>query len=260
MNPKNLRQKIREGSFTKPTSGCCPGYLQANMVILHKDLAPDFKRFCEFNSQACPLICMLNPGEKEPISIAPGSDVTTDLPKYHIYHTDEHGQNKEERTDIKSLWNNDLVTFLLGCSFSFEKHLMDNGVPVRNIEQGKNVSMFITNRDCVSVGPFNTKLVVSYRPIPKHLVDTVYRVTKECGVAHGPPVHVGDESEIGIKDISKPDFGDPVDKVEGDVGVFWACGVTSTTGAISSKSPLIITHAPGHMFVSDIFDLGGFQH
>jgi len=148
-----------------------------------------------------------------------------------------------------------MVTFLLGCSFSFEQHLIDSGVPVRNIEQGKNVSMYITNIDCVSVGPFSTKMVVTYRPIPRDLVETAVRVTNECGAAHGPPVHIGDEQLIGIRDLSKPDFGEPVQREEGDVGVFWACGVTSTTAAISSRSPLIITHAPGHMFVSDIREL-----
>eukprot|EP01129_Flabellula_baltica_P007378 TRINITY_DN2865_c0_g1_i3.p1 TRINITY_DN2865_c0_g1~~TRINITY_DN2865_c0_g1_i3.p1 ORF type:complete len:153 (-),score=35.74 TRINITY_DN2865_c0_g1_i3:25-483(-) len=147
-----------------------------------------------------------------------------------------------------------MVTFLLGCSFSFEKFLIDGGVPVRNIEQGKNVSMYNTNIECIPSGPFSTNMVVTYRPIPADLVQKASDITLTCGAAHGPPVHIGDPKEIGILDLDKPDYGEAVVAEEGDVPVFWACGVTSTTGAVSSKAPLIITHAPGHMFITDKSD------
>lgn len=145
-----------------------------------------------------------------------------------------------------------MVTFLIGCSFSFEGHLMDAGVPVRNIEQKRNVSMYITSRQCNPVGSFDCPLVVSYRPVPENLVDTAKEVTAKYGAAHGPPVHVGDPAEIGIEDISLPDFGQSVEAKPGDVAMFWACGVTSTLAATSNpKADLVITHAPGHMFITD---------
>lgn len=145
-----------------------------------------------------------------------------------------------------------MVTFLIGCSFSFEAHLLEAGVPVRNIEQKSNISMYITSRQCNPVGFFDCPLVVSYRPIPAGLVDTAVKVTEKYGAAHGPPVHIGLPSELGIEDIKKPDFGDPVTPKEGDVPVFWACGVTSTLAATSNpKATLVITHAPGHMFITD---------
>jgi len=194
------------------------------------------------------LIAVLKPGQKEPKELAPGADITTDLPKYHIYR---RGTFEKEVTNIKEYWQEDLVTFLIGCSFSFEHALLKNDVPVRNIEQGKNVSMFNTNIKCEQAGPFNCNMVVSYRPIPKEKVETAKRVTKECGAAHGPPVHIGDPKDIGIQDLNKPDYGDAVKMESGDVPVFWACGVTSTVAALSAKGPLVITHAPGHMFVSD---------
>jgi len=248
LTPSELRALIREGKFTTPTSGYCPGYLQANLVILHQDIAKDFEEFCKNNAQACPLMTVLKPGEREPKDIAVGADIARDVPKYRIWR---YGQLVEERTDVSELWNENLVSFFLGCSFGFEKALMDAGVPVRNIEQKKNVSMYTTNIPCVSAGPFSTQLVVSYRPVPEHLVKTAFKVTEEFGESHGRPVHSGDPSKIGIKDLNKPDFGDAVEQKEGDVPVFWACGVTSTMAAISAKSPLVITHSPGHMFVTD---------
>jgi uncharacterized protein YcsI (UPF0317 family) len=154
--------------------------------------------------------------------------------------------------DIKEYWNDDMVVFLIGCSFSFESHLMNAGVPVRNIEQQRNVSMFITSAQCAISGFFDSPLVVSYRPVPKKLVDTAVQVTQKYGAAHGPPVHIGDPSIIGIENIEKPDFGESVVAQEGDVPMFWACGVTSTLAAISNpKAQLVITHAPGHMFITD---------
>ena len=155
-------------------------------------------------------------------------------------------------TDIKDVYTDDMVTFLIGCSFSFEGHLKDAGVPVRNIEQKRNVSMFITSRQCTPVGSFDCPLVVSYRPVPEHLVDAAVKVTEKYGAAHGPPIHIGNPEEIGIEDITKTDFGQSVEAQSGDVPIFWACGVTSTLAATSNpKAELVITHAPGHMFITD---------
>jgi uncharacterized protein YcsI (UPF0317 family) len=218
------------------------------LVILPLAVANDFKLFCQKNPRPCPLVEVLAPGEREPKALAPGADIATDLPKYRVYR---FGELKEERTDVRDLWRSDFVTFLIGCSFSFEKKLQDGGVPVRNIEQKKNVSMYITNKECEAVGPFRSRLVVTYRPIPSHLVPVAVQITQECGVAHGPPVHIGDPLLLGINDLSKPDFGDPVEAHPGDVPVFWACGVTSTLAALAPKCDIVITHAPGHMFITD---------
>jgi uncharacterized protein YcsI (UPF0317 family) len=247
--PRSVREAIRHGGWSGPTSGICPGYLQANMVILHKELAADFETFCRQNPGPCPLLAVLPPGCKEPTELAPGADITTDLPKYRIYR---NGRFTEEVTDIKDVWSDEMVVFLIGCSFSFEGHLQKAGVPVRNIEQRRNVSMYITSTQCTASGFFDCPLVVSYRPVPSHLVEKAVQVTKQYGTAHGPPVHIGDHSEIGIEDLERPDFGDAVKAEEGDVGMFWACGVTSTLAAISNpKASLVITHAPGHMFLTD---------
>jgi len=154
--------------------------------------------------------------------------------------------------DIKKYWNNSLVSFFFGCSFGFENSLIEAGIPVRHIQQKTNVPMFKTNRNCVPVGPFSSVLVVSYRSIPKEMVDLAIQITKCCKSAHGPPVHVGDPSVLGIMDLNKPDFGDSIRAEEGDIPVFWACGVTSTLAALSSHSDMVITHSPGHMFVTDL--------
>eukprot|EP01120_Amphizonella_sp_Union-15-10_P001584 TRINITY_DN11741_c0_g1_i1.p1 TRINITY_DN11741_c0_g1~~TRINITY_DN11741_c0_g1_i1.p1 ORF type:complete len:257 (+),score=36.45 TRINITY_DN11741_c0_g1_i1:605-1375(+) len=253
LKPNQIREQIRKGEWTKPTSGVCAGYVQANLVILPQKDAEPFIKFCELNKGPCPIVTVLPPGEKEPKEIAPGACISTDLPKYEVY---ENGKKIGEFTDVDKFWRSDLVSILIGCSFSFEGSLLKAGVPVRNIEQNKNVSMFITNKECTPYGSYKPKMVVSYRPIPKHLIETAKQVTLNCAICHGPPFHVGDPTKIGIADLSKPDFGDPVNMVEGDVPVFWPCGVTSKLAALQSGSDLVITHAPGHMFVSDRLELG----
>ena len=246
VTPYQLREKIRSGNWTGPTSGAATGYIQANLVMLPKDAAFEFLLFCVRNPKPCPILDVLEPGQAEP-TIAPGADLRTDVPKYRIF---KHGNFENEVTDITNLFDRDMVSFLLGCSFSFENALLAAGVPVRNIEEGKNVSMYITSRTCRSAGRFSSPLVVSMRPMT---TEQAVRAT-QFHLTHGAPVHLGSSHEIGIKDLTQPDFGDPVEIKPKEIPVFWACGVTSTLAAISASLPLVITHSPGHMFVSDLKD------
>lgn len=251
--PVELRKMIRSGEYSAPTSGCCSGFLQANLVILHKDLAPKFQEFCDANRGPCPILAMLEPGQRNPVNLVAENvvaDVATDLPRYLVYRK---GQEKpEKRTKVDDIWNENMVAFFLGCSFGFEKALENAGIPLRNIQENKNVSMYITNRRCTPVPPFDTNLVVSYRPVPKDRVDDAIKITGELKNAHGPPIHCGDPAELGIADLSKVSFGDAVTKYEGEVPCFWPCGVTAVLAALSADSDLVITHDPGHMFVTDL--------
>lgn len=249
--PQDLWKACREGVWTKPTAGLAPGYAQANLVILPKEDAFDFLRLAQRNPKPIPLLEVLETGDWEPKLTAPGADLRTDLPAYRVYR---HGELVEERQEIRDLWRDDLVSFLIGCSFTFEKPLLDAGLPIRHIECGCNVPMYRTNRMCVPAGRFSGPMVVSMRPIPAHLVPKAVTVTARFPAVHGAPVHIGEPAALGIADISRPDYGDPVPINPGEVPVFWACGVTPQAVALQSKPAFMITHAPGHMFVTAMLD------
>jgi uncharacterized protein YcsI (UPF0317 family) len=250
ISPVELRGLVREGKWTTVTTGLAPGYVQANLVMLPREEAFHFLLFCVRNPKPCPILDVLEPGRAEP-SIARGADLRTDLPKYRIY---EKGSLQKEVRDVKGFFHEGMVSFLLGCSFSFESAMLASGLPIRNIEEGKNVSMYITNRPCVPAGPFTSPLVVSMRPLTPQQAVRATQVTTRFHLTHGAPVHFGAPEAIGIKDLSRPDFGDPVTIRPDEIPVFWACGVTSALAATSARLPLVITHAPGHMFVSDLRD------
>lgn len=249
-SPNALRELIRTGQWTTPTTGVTPGYVQANLVMLPKAAAFDFLLFCVRNPKPCPILDVLEPGAWEP-KIAPGADLRTDLPKYRVYRD---GKLSEEMEDVTSLFKEDTVSFLLGCSFSFENALVASDVPVRNMEEGKNVSMYLTNRPCTPAGLFSGPLVVSMRPMTPQQTVRAVQITTRFNLTHGAPLHMGSPEVIGIMDIGAPDFGDPVTIHEGEIPVFWACGVTSQVAVTSARLPLVMTHAPGHMFVSDLRD------
>ena len=249
--PVELRELIRNGHYDGVTGGLAAGYVQANLAILPMDVAFDFLLFCQRNTRPCPLLEVIEPGEYEPRLTAPGADIRSDVPKYRIF---KNGQVVDEVTSIKDLWREDLVSFLLGCSFTFEAALSDAGIPLWHWETGKNVSMFITNIDTTPAGGFSGPMVVSMRPIHHKLLVRSVQVTSRFPGAHGAPVHIGDPMTIGIKDINKPDYGEAAEFKPGDVPVFWACGVTPQAVALKSKPPFMITHAPGHMFISDMRD------
>jgi uncharacterized protein YcsI (UPF0317 family) len=247
--PADARQRYRAG-LAVPTSGWAPGYTQANLVVLPRDWAFDMLLFAQRNAQPVPLLDVTDPGSAR-TALAPDADLRTDLPRYRVWRD---GALVGEPTDVVDLWSEDLVAFLIGCSFSFEAALLDAGVPVRNIEQGRNVSMYRTNIDCRPAGRLSGPLVVSMRPIPAAQVVTAVQLTGRMPDVHGAPVHIGSPASLGIADLSAPDFGDPVVPAEGDVPVFWACGVTPQAALMASKPPFAITHAPGHMFITDIPD------
>jgi len=250
LSPSELREEIRSGKWTSPTTGLARGYVQANLVIVPRDVAFDFLLFCVRNPKPCPILDVLEAGKVEP-RIAPGADIRRDVPMYRIF---EGGEFNSEVEDVVDYFHDGMVTFLLGCSFSFENALLAAGLPVRNIEEGKNVSMYVTNRDCVPAGLFSAPLVVSMRPMKPEEAIRAAQITTRFHLTHGAPVHLGSPEELGIEDLGMPDFGDPVTIKEDEIPVFWACGVTSTLAATSRPLPLVITHAPGHMFVTDLKD------
>jgi uncharacterized protein YcsI (UPF0317 family) len=243
-----VRASARSGALTGPTPGLALGHVQANLVILPRELAFDFLLFCQRNPKPCPLLDVTEPGSPEPRRIAPGADLRTDLPAYRVF---EQGKLIAEPTDISRWWRDDLVSFLLGCSFTFENALLEAGLPVRHIEAGCNVPMYRTNIPCEPAGVFRGPLVVSMRPLTPGQAIEATVICSRFPLAHGPPVHFGDPAVIGICDLSRPDFGDPVQMRDGEVPVFWACGVTPQAVLMEAKPPFAITHKPGHMFVSD---------
>lgn len=248
-----FRLQCRSGKHTGQTSGYAPGFVQANFVALPKSDAFDFLTFALQNPKACPLLCVTKPGDPCPKNVAPDADVRTDIPKYRIWR---NGELAEEVADISSLWTEDMVGFLLGCSFSWENYLKDQGFCPRQIEQGTNVAMFRTNIENTQSGPFKGVKVVSMRPYPPDKISEVARITGCYPGAHGGPIHWGDPKEIGIpvEELHTPHWGDPAEIREGELPVFWACGVTPQTALEQAKLPLAITHAPGHMFIADIQD------
>lgn len=248
-NPDVTRAAIRSGDFDRPTTGISNGYLQANLVILPKSDAYDFLLFCVRNPKPCPLLDVTDTGSPHPLQVAPQADLRFDLPRYRIY---EDGKVIAEPTSIEGYWRDDLVAFLLGCSFSFELELDRRGIPMRHWQAGTNVSMYRTKLACVPAGRFQGPLVVSMRPIPAAMVDEVAAITGRFPQAHGSPVQVGSPSELGIVDLDRPDWGDPPRSEPGDIPVFWACGVTPQAVIQQTRPALAITHAPGHMFITDV--------
>ncbi|HXD88759.1 MAG TPA: putative hydro-lyase [Urbifossiella sp.] len=243
-----VRQACRQGQFAGPTPGLAPGFVHANLVAVPRDWAFEFLLFCQRNPKPCPLLDVTEPGDPEPKFAAPGADLRTDLPSYRIW---KNGELVDEPTDAMRYWRDDLVAFLIGCSFTFENALVTAGVPVRHIEEGVNVPMYITNIACRAAGRFAGPMVVSMRPLLPSLAVKATQVCSRFPRAHGAPVHFGDRATIGIANLNRPDFGDAVTIHPGEMPVFWACGVTPQAVLMKAKPPFAITHKPGHMFVTD---------
>ncbi len=250
LGPAELRALIRSGDWASPTSGLAAGAVQANLVMVPREAAFDFLLFCVRNPRPCPILDVLEPGQVEP-RIAPGADLRTDLPRYRVY---EKGRLKEEVDSVRDRFHEGLVSFLLGCSFSFENALLAAGIPIRNLEENRNVSMYLTSLACRPAGRFATPMVVSMRPMTPQAAVRAVQVTTRFHLTHGAPLHFGAPEAIGVPDLGRPDFGDPVSIRPEEIPVFWACGVTGILAATSADLPLVITHAPGHMFVSDLRD------
>jgi uncharacterized protein YcsI (UPF0317 family) len=246
-----VRRRARAGELRTPTAGLALGYVQANLVAVPRDLAFDFLLFCQRNPQPCPLLDVTEPGSPEPRLVAPRADVRTDVPRYRVYR---YGLLVDEPADLFDWWRGDLVAFLLGCSFTFENALLREGIPVRHVEQGRNVPMYRTGIACRPAGAFRGQMVVSMRPLTPAQAEAATRICRRFPRAHGTPVHVGDPAALGIRDLGRPDFGDAVDVRSGEVPVFWACGVTPQAVAMEARPPLLLTHSPGHMFLTDLRD------
>jgi uncharacterized protein YcsI (UPF0317 family) len=249
VTPDELRSAARSGSFSGQTSGQCHGYVQGNIVILPKAAAGDFLRFCTLNPKPCPVIGMGEPGDPRIPALGRTIDIRTDVPLYRIWR---HGKLAGEQADINELWADDMVSFVLGCSFSFEEALIENGLDVRHISCGVNVPMFRTSIPCQPAGPFNGPLVVTMRPYKAADAIRAIQITSRFPDVHGAPVHLGDPALIGIRDLQMPDYGDPVPVASDEVPVFWACGVTPQAALEAARLPIVITHAPGCMLVTDL--------
>lgn len=248
--PAAVRQAIRDGSYQGHTAGLCPGRLQANLVILPEIRALDFMRFCQRNPRACPLVGVSDTGGNQ-IATLGEFDLRTDLPAYNIYRD---GVLVDSVPDITALWRDDLVAFALGCSFTFESALQENGIILWHVDHDTTVPMFRTTFRARPAGPFEGPVVVSMRAIPADRVADVYAISSRFPHAHGTPVHSGDPERIGISDLSRPDWGDPAPVPNGHVPVFWACGVTPQAAIAAARPDLCITHKPGHMLITDIPD------
>ena len=246
------RRIFREGRFTGTTHGIAPGYVQGNLAILRKELAADFLRFCQLNPKPCPLIGMSpRPGDPSIPELGGDLDIRTDLPKYRIWR---NGELVDEPADIRSVWRDDLVAFVLGCSFSFEEALVEQGIELRHMTCGCNVPMWRTNIACRPAGPFHGPTVVSMRPLRPADAIRAVQVTSRFPSVHGAPLHIGKPELIGIRDITRPDYGDAVEVKDDELPVFWACGVTPQAVIAAMKPDFSITHAPGSMLISDLLN------
>jgi uncharacterized protein YcsI (UPF0317 family) len=248
LSARGLRALCRRGAFDGPTAGFAKGHVQANMMIVPREYAFDFLLFCQRNPKPCPLIEVLEPGRYAP-RCAPDADVRSDLPGYRIY---ENGELQREVSDITAYWRDDFVSFLIGCSFSFENALIAGGIPLRHVQECVNVAMYKTNVSCLPAGRFQGNMVVSMRPIKSGDIARAVEISGRFPQVHGAPIHIGHPQGIGIDDLSKPDFGDAIAVADDELPVFWACGVTPQYAAECSRIPFCISHSPGKMLVTDL--------
>jgi len=247
--PQAIRAACRTGEYDGPTSGHAQGYVQANMVILKAEDAEGFRQFCDQNPKPCPVLEILNPGDPEPKASAPGADIRSDLSLYRVFR---NGEPIGDVKDISDLWEDDFVTFLLGCSFTAEEALIAAGLEPRHIKETGIVPMFRTTKPTEGAGKFTGPFVVSMRPYTPEDAERAAAVTENYPMAHGGPIQIGDPDALGIRDIHNPEYGEAVTIEKGEVPVFWACGVTPQEAIRNAKPEIAITHAPGYMFVSNI--------
>jgi uncharacterized protein YcsI (UPF0317 family) len=250
-NPSEARQVIRKNQYTKQTAGTAGKYVQGNVCILPSDYAMDFASFCQKNPKPCPLIGFGTKGN--PMLQDLGDiDIRTDVPRYRVW---EKGKIIDEPFDIKKYWNDDLTVFVLGCSMSFELPLLEAGIPMQHIENDTVVPMYRTSIDCKPAGKFSGKVVVSMRPLTAKDAIRSIQISSRFPAVHGAPIHLGDPAKIGINDIMKPDYGDaPRPLEDGEIPIFWACGVTPQSVLQDSKPDFCITHYPGSMLITDLLN------
>jgi uncharacterized protein YcsI (UPF0317 family) len=245
------RAAIRRGDWTQHTSGLADQHVQGNLVILPKALADDFLRYCQRNPKPCPVLAMSEPGDPRLPTLGVDIDIRTDVPRYRVWR---HGELVDEPTDVSALWRDDLVSFVIGCSFSFEQALLDAGLTLRHVSEGRNVAMYRTNIATQSAGPFHGPMVVSMRPLRAAAAIRAIQITSRFPDVHGAPVHIGDPALIGISDMAQPDYGDAVAVLPDELPVFWACGVTPQAAIAQARPEFCITHAPGAMLITDLLN------
>ena len=248
MEPLAARLAIRAGRIVGNTAGLASGYVQGNIVILPASQAQMFAEFCRLNQRSCPLLATSLPGDPSLPTLGADIDIRHDLPGYRVFRD---GRPTEELTDIAAIWRDDLVTCVIGCSFTFEAALIAAGIPLRHVAQGRNVAMYRTNRATIPAGPFGGPLVVSMRPLTPADADRAAEITARYPDMHGAPIHRGDPAALGIADLSRPDYGEAVAVEPGEIPVFWACGVTSQVAVEAARLPVFIAHAPGKMLITD---------
>lgn len=246
-----LRGRIRRGELSGHTSGLADDLVQANLVVLPQAQAYDFLLYCQRNPRPCPLLAVTDAGAVDLPTLGRGIDLRSDLPRYRVWR---EGELVDEPTDVRDIWRDDLVAFAIGCSFSFEWALQSKGMRLRHVDQGRNVAMYRTDVPTVAAGAFHGPMVVSMRPLPPADAMRAVQITARFPSVHGAPVHVGDPAAIGIADLAHPDYGDPVDVLPGEIPVFWACGVTPQAAIAQARPPFCITHAPGAMLITDLFN------
>jgi uncharacterized protein YcsI (UPF0317 family) len=249
--PAQLRAAFRANAWQHHTSGLAERHVQGNVVMLPKAQADDFLRYCQRNPKPCPLLAVGEPGDPSLPTLGDGIDIRTDLPRFRVWRD---GVVTDEPADVRALWRDDVVAFVIGCSFSFEQALIDEGIRLRHIDQGRNVAMFRTHIATVPAGPFAGPLVVTMRPLKAADAIRAVQITSRYPAVHGAPVHIGDAALIGIADLARPDYGDAVEVMADELPVFWACGVTPQAALMQAKPPLAITHAPGSMLVTDLLN------
>jgi uncharacterized protein YcsI (UPF0317 family) len=246
-DPREARRIIRAGDYTGHTAGIAPDYVQGNLCILPKDLALEFAAFCQRNPKPCPVIGMGAPGDPSLPDLG-DIDIRTDLPRYRLFND---GKLVDEPTDVRKYWSDDLVTFVLGCSFSFERPLLQEALRLQHVERDTVVPMYRTNIDCVPAGRFKGKLVVSMRAFAPADAIRAIQITSRFPAVHGAPVHVGLPEAIGVADLARPDWGDVPELEPGQLPLFWACGVTPQVAIEAARPSLCITHKPGCMLITD---------
>lgn len=243
------RRRFRSGEFSGPTAGLAPGNVQANLAILPRTLAHDFLRFAQANPKPCPVLAVSEPGDPRLPALGEDLDLRTDLPLYRVWRD---GELVAEPRNLLDVWRDDLVAFALGCSFSFEEALVEEGIELRHISCGSNVPMYRTTIRCVPAGPFAGPLVVSMRPLKPADAIRAVQITSRFPSVHGAPVHLGLPEAIGIRSLAEPDYGEAVPVGADELPVFWACGVTPQAVIAEAKPEFCITHAPGSMLITDL--------
>ncbi|MET3927404.1 DUF1445 domain-containing protein [Devosia sp. 2618] len=247
--PHELRTLMRRGVMRDRTGSLAAGFQQANIAILPMQWAENFQAYVEANHAACPLLAIGAPGDPSLPSLGSNIDIRFDLPRYRVL---QGGVVTNDPFDVGDVWRADMVTFALGCSLGFEAVVIGAGAALRCHAPGQTCSAFVSAIETVEVGPFRGPLVVTMRAVRREDVDLVAAITAMHPETHGGPVHVGDPAAIGV-DLSNPIEGIGLtDLREGEVAMFWPCGVTSHYALAKAAPPIAITHFPGHMLVTDL--------